>query len=419
MKQAVASLYAYIMKFLVRALEWYEEGKVAHAIHSITKPAALRYDDLIKEIQRATHNIAKSAVASSHAEQRDIHHEMRAMRGVVDAIANKPAELMDKLDTLTAITNKPAELMGVHDKLDVLTDWIKQLREAICLDQSVNASARIEFRHALSDTQLTQALSIISSAGIVDHQSSFEAALIRRDRHRSRTRSKCTPFWLSGQMQTWDTTQSSSSILLKAAFRDRHHIQDLCTNVIEQLTEAGIATLWVLKGKDQTSSVGEILKSLVRQALALDSSSHTDLALSFQLRKFLDAHCDEDYVILLGDILGHFRVAYIIIEAEAMTTRASSPCQTHLRDLSRKLSEQGAKTILKVMVLTYGAGPLPTQPKDELVLKVGRASRRKGKNIPAEPLRNINGGLHQPIRKPGSIPSRKLQQRNYHDRIVK
>ena len=201
MKQLVAILYAQIMKFLVRALEWYEEGKIAHAIHSITKPVALRYDDIIKDIHRATQSVTDSAATCSQAEQRDMHNELRAIRSLAD----------------TAIVNSQAGQRDMHNELLAL---IKQLRECILQEQSVNAHARLEVRHALSDLQLTQALSILASGCSMDHKSSFQASLILRDKHRLTTNSKCTPFWRAPELQSWNTAQYSVLLFLQATFRD-------------------------------------------------------------------------------------------------------------------------------------------------------------------------------------------------------
>ena len=220
MKQAVSVLYSHIIEFLLRALEWYEEGKIAHALHSITKPAALRYDDLIEDIRSATRSIADLAITSSQAEQQDIHHELR-----------------------------------------VLTSLVKQLKEDVLLDQSLEANALLECRHALSDIQLTQALVIVSSACIVDYKSSLQASLLIRDKHRlASKRSKCIPLWTSPELQAWNTTQHSSLITLRATFKNRFYIRDLCTNVIDQLLNAHVAVLWVLKPRERAHhSVSEVL----------------------------------------------------------------------------------------------------------------------------------------------------------------
>jgi hypothetical protein len=73
MKSAVAELYAYIIRFCIRAQDWYQEGKLRHMVHAITRPVELRYADLIEEIERCSRNVEGIALAGSQAEQRDIH----------------------------------------------------------------------------------------------------------------------------------------------------------------------------------------------------------------------------------------------------------------------------------------------------------------------------------------------------------
>jgi hypothetical protein len=79
MKSAVAELYAYIIQFCIRAQDWYQEGKVFHVLHSITRPVELRYADLIEEIERCSRNVDGLAVAGSQAEQRDMHVELQQL----------------------------------------------------------------------------------------------------------------------------------------------------------------------------------------------------------------------------------------------------------------------------------------------------------------------------------------------------
>ena len=350
MKQAVSVLYAQIVKFLLRALEWYEEGKIAHAIHSITKPAALRYDDLLEEIRRGTRGIADLAITSSQAEQRDMHHELRALANVV-----------------------------------------KQLREDMLLDQSLKASTLLECRHALSDLQFAQALTFVSSACNVDHKSTLQASLLMRDKHRLVSyRTKCPPFWLSSELHAWNISQQSSLITLRAPFKNRFSIRDFCTNVIEQLHNARVAVLWALKPKEQIHhSATEIIKSLFHQALTLDYASRNDSMFSFQLRRFLDARSEDDYANLLGSCLERFKLVYIMVDAGAMSPADASQCKQHLQKLSQTLSKHGAPTIVKVMALSYGPDSHSLQQKDSILLKVGNMSRRKGKKLPSEPLQSV------------------------------
>lgn len=79
MWHTVTSLYACIIKFLIRALDWYNESKLRHVVHSITRPAELRYSDLIEEISYGTRRVKDLALASSQAEQRDIHTKLKEL----------------------------------------------------------------------------------------------------------------------------------------------------------------------------------------------------------------------------------------------------------------------------------------------------------------------------------------------------
>ena len=351
-KHAISVLYAHIIKFLLRALEWYEEGKIAHAIHSITKPAALRYDDLLEDIHRDTRRVADLATTSSQAEQRDMHHELQNLRIL-----------------------------------------IRQLREDMVLDQSVKNTALLKCHQALSDIQETQELTLISISTqcSVDHRSSLQASLLSRDRHRRMVyMSRCPPFWTSSKLHEWNTGQASSSITLRAYFKNRFYIQDFCTSIIQQLRNDGIAVLWVLKPKQQAFlPVTEVLKSLIHQALLFDSNSRTNLKLSSQMRHFLNAHFDKEYANILGSTLEQFRLVYIMVETAAMDSASAFQCQAHLQEISRGLSERNAPTILKIMFLSYGPDTRGVQKTDSILLKLGKTSRRKGKLMPSEPLPKV------------------------------
>ena len=73
MKQAVAELYARIIRFFIRADQWYKESKLLHVLHSFTRPIELRYTDLIDEVESYSRVIDNLASAGAQAEQRDIH----------------------------------------------------------------------------------------------------------------------------------------------------------------------------------------------------------------------------------------------------------------------------------------------------------------------------------------------------------
>lgn len=79
MKQAVAELYAHIIRFLIRARDWYQESKPLHILHALTRPVELRYADIMKDVEGCTKSVHSLASAGAQAEQRDMHLELQEM----------------------------------------------------------------------------------------------------------------------------------------------------------------------------------------------------------------------------------------------------------------------------------------------------------------------------------------------------
>lgn len=78
MQDAVARLYAHIMKFFQKAIRWYRKGRLSHAIGSIFSPWELSWKESLKEIDLQSREIDKLSGSASNAEQRDIHLEVTA-----------------------------------------------------------------------------------------------------------------------------------------------------------------------------------------------------------------------------------------------------------------------------------------------------------------------------------------------------
>lgn len=87
-KAAVADLYASILRFLIRARDWYEEGKLHHFIHSITRPIELRYNDILEQISHSSRVIDQLVVSAQQAEFRDMHNKIKETSAKVEKISN-------------------------------------------------------------------------------------------------------------------------------------------------------------------------------------------------------------------------------------------------------------------------------------------------------------------------------------------
>ena len=76
MRIAVEELYAHILRFLMRAHDWYRESSLRHIINSIIQPPELRYVDLLDRIQECSRRIDQLCLSGSQAELRDMHNKL-------------------------------------------------------------------------------------------------------------------------------------------------------------------------------------------------------------------------------------------------------------------------------------------------------------------------------------------------------
>ncbi|KAI8631672.1 hypothetical protein F5Y19DRAFT_401907 [Xylariaceae sp. FL1651] len=351
MKRLVSMLYAHIVRFLIRAWKYYEESNFMRAVHTITRPAALRYDDLLRLIRRDEEMVRRHATTSSQAEIRALHNSVLAVSSQIEKEANKAQ----------------SECMDIQTSLASFGDWMTQIRIT------------------LSEAQLRQALSMISSQCIIDHKSTFNLAaqLCEASIFRQRSGYNNAAFWTSSELQAWNKADTSSIILLKSAFHQRTQIRSFCTEVVKQLLKDHTAVFWIFMSRDQEYPLLETLKSLVFQALSLNYSFYTANGMSFQLSKYLEACFEEDYLNILGDLLQHLKRVYIIANSEAMSSSIALQCRECLRRLSRMLQERNCQTVLKIITTWYGPGTSDGNTLEDFVLSLnatnGQRSRRKAR----------------------------------------
>ena len=59
MKVALAEI-----RFLIRAHDWFSENRLTRAIHTITRPKELRYDDILEHVTTSTAQFRKLAITA-------------------------------------------------------------------------------------------------------------------------------------------------------------------------------------------------------------------------------------------------------------------------------------------------------------------------------------------------------------------
>lgn len=103
MKAAISELYVHILRFLIRARDWYEEGTLRRWLHSLSRPAELRYSDLLEQIAQSSRVIDQLAAYGSQAEIRDMNSKLDMVLVELDrsstVVNNLKTSLTCKLNT--------------------------------------------------------------------------------------------------------------------------------------------------------------------------------------------------------------------------------------------------------------------------------------------------------------------------------
>lgn len=305
LKNLVIALYAHILKFPLRALRWYQESKTMRMIHAIKRPAELRYDDLLNKISSLSQSVAELALASSHAEQRDIH---------------------TKVDQYHSI--QQSEQKSIQVSIEELTRLVLQMKESMNTEQVINASARIELSQILSEIQLAQFLGLVSVKSLSDPVKVLQMSLFMRNRRYQKPSNVGPPFWLDRRMQAWNSNKDSAVVMIKGTRRLRFHLRDFCADSVAMLQDSRIPVIWALKpidtqylstdSSEREVSTIELLKYFVAQAIVINKTVHTDAALTSCLKAHFAATTEEDWFGILASVLQGIHLLYIIIDLEVL-----------------------------------------------------------------------------------------------------
>lgn len=373
-KQMAGVLYAHIIRFLLRALEWYEEGTWKRALHSVTKPASLQYDDIIEDIRRAKENIAASAVTSSQAEQRDMHKQLISVQNLVEK----------------SVEESSMKHQDLQSKLQHLNDLVDELKQIIVQNQALACNEQAHISRTVSTIQSVQTLQVITSLCTIDHQSCLHDARAMKEQRRFTIRVTCTPFCKSDRLRAWNRSPASSLICIKVPLANRRPLQDFCVNVIEQLLLSQIIVLWVLKQKDGFFSIIDTVKSLISQLATLTYTPGREKISPQQLQMFVNAQLEDQYVEILVGLLSQLRLVYITVQLEAVPTVSAAGFMSCLQRIIQQLTSCGAGTVVRVLILTWS--PKGVHEEGEQMrpnVQVRKTSRRKKTRLPRRPLPEI------------------------------
>lgn len=368
LQESVSMLYAHIVEFLIRAQRHYEDNKFTHAVNSIINPTALKYGDVVQSIQKETKIIMRHMTVCSQAKIQDVHERTGTIHRMLNTVSyqiyfNQTRDQDSRQKTL-------AEIVEMNRKLE-------KLREMFEIERAVQACTRLQSRVDISDILLQQALESVSSRCSIKHKSVLWSAvhLYNQWQGKREFQFEYGQFWTSSKLREWNTSQTSSTILIKSPLTARRQIMTFCTEVVDQLMRKRTNVLWVLAERNKTYSLPDTLKSLVYQALRMGFSSRRENKMAFELSQFLDAYTEEDYLDLLAKLLQNFKLVYIIVNGDAMSPSTERQCRQCLHRLSCILSDRKSQTLLKV--ITTSNRPERDDKLQDMVLTVEGASRKQ------------------------------------------
>lgn len=118
MKAVLEELYASILNFLMKAYEWYNEGKLSHILHGVSQPWHRVNAGLVDEIAEKSRSIDQLAAAASQAELRDMHKKIEAIQSQLQLVVASRTEPRDMHQIFAVIQHLSVTKMDdVLDKM--------------------------------------------------------------------------------------------------------------------------------------------------------------------------------------------------------------------------------------------------------------------------------------------------------------
>ncbi|KAI0153574.1 hypothetical protein BJ166DRAFT_533117 [Pestalotiopsis sp. NC0098] len=322
MKTAIAEVNAYILRFLIRAYDWYREGTWKHVLHSLTRPAELRYDDILEAISQRTARIKDLA---SYGGQGKMHN------------------------------------MSI--KIDEVNTKLEHLQTAM----SLQYNSMVSMNAQLTDLQFSQIMESISDSAILMPEkvlSHLQAQAARYQASQPATWKLPQRFFGSSKLRIWTESESSDIVLVKGNFRSRQPLQNFCFDIITQLRESRIHALLAFKIHLQDSdqavvTCSDVLKYLIRQGLQVTQSLQTESSMSLTCKRFHGNLTDKELFQILEAVVSCINEqVYLVLDLALLNPEFSQPggfswLQAFL-GFFKNLSARKPTHRVKVLLLNYG-----------------------------------------------------------------
>ncbi|KAK7994555.1 hypothetical protein PG991_016143, partial [Apiospora marii] len=318
---AVEELYAQLLVFLDRAMDWCQEGTLLHILHSITRPPELQYADILERIDAISRRIDQLAITGSQAEIRAIHQKVDAGLQLNRSSAGGASELLDR--------------MQAHEEALTSSNVVQLLIDGYQLAfQTLNSSSAFSTNRIITDIQFSSIMSSLSATALGDARDNFQYHYTMLRFQRRSEMEVVQRLGASPQLNRWTSSNESSLILVRGSFSTRHALYKLFVGIGGQLQEYDIPWIMALKPPPSETgsrfssqiSVVDVLKHLTLQILQTSSTAQTEKSVSLTCSQFQNETTIQGWLGLLEVSIAWLnRPIYIVIDLDVLDESTRSP----------------------------------------------------------------------------------------------
>jgi hypothetical protein len=313
MKETIAKLYAYIIKFVIHAVRWYKQGKLAHAWAAVAKPWALCFKTHFEDIAEQAQQIEALARSASRAELRDTHLEIREIR-----------------------------------------NELRRLIQLGLANQTLHAQIQVglsESKTMIANIQLGQILDMSFAASLPASGEclGFCQSMVRRRRLKTQLLLPNT-----AQLQRWSDYPRSSFLITESS--SGQAAKDFLVHLVDLIRASDRRVLWALRFAnywERKLTTADILRILVIQALQINPKALTSNLYPISVTHLREAVDERDWLVLLNRAIAGLPFVYIVLDADLLGHATGQD-----RYLATKLIEAFPRimnsTVVKVVISTAG-----------------------------------------------------------------
>jgi hypothetical protein len=251
-------------------------------------------------------------------------------------------------------------------------------------NQAANSRFFLDSRRRTCEIQFSQILTFTATTALPSPEESFLYRQFLSARRRLRTNAEINACWRSPKIQEWASARTSSLILIKGSCLTRHETKDFAADIVGLLRKMNIPVVWTLSAKAEGNSGWrspvDVLKQLVSQILHLNQALLNEQSVALNAVRFQSASTEIEWFELLSSVLPGLQQIYIVVDAEILSPEFSSQIAwpAAFLKLFEDLAARSCKTIIKVVLISFGATPYFSSPSplEDVSIRIDRDRRR-------------------------------------------